>query len=258
VERQRLGEVTVLMLRRPAIGIALLLAALVLVVPGCGSLGSEGLTQAVLPTRGASGWSGPGNVLVEGAVRSVALVEGHLVYQGPDCIFRVIVGELDVDCAGGDDPTPDSAGGIARANPEHTALIDGAGRTLLRGEDVRHPHFAEGALFHTCGNSICRDGEVILAPDEGERSVRDPFVRTVVSPLGRELWDMWFVLDEDGDGNLAFAGSFDGLTWVRYADNPILSPTGGVASPWIEEEFDGTALYVVTRGDVVRRVRTIR
>lgn len=128
--------------------------------------------------------------------------------------------------------------------------------------DAGHPHEVGDAMFHTCGDSICRDGQVVLAPSEesGESKLSDPFVRQVTSPLGRPLWDMWYVALPEGASRssataLSFAGSFDGYVWSRYPDNPILSPSGGVASPWVRQEPEGVALYVVTARKVVRRIR---
>ncbi len=122
-----------------------------------------------------------------------------------------------------------------------------------------HPHVVGDSTFHTCEDSICRDGVVVLAPDEDleERSVADAFVRRSTSPLGRTLWDMWFVTTAVGDrtGALAFAGSFDGHRWSRYPDNPILAPLAGVSSPWVQDEAGGDALYVITGDKIIRRVR---
>ena len=188
------------------------------VLAACGATGGDPAPEADLPSRGASGWPIAGELVHEPA-KSLAFVNGELAV----------------------DQTSD-----ADAEAGHP-----------------HVHAASGATYHTCDDSICRDGVVVLSPltgeDQAESRVFDPFVRTVTSPLGRTLWDMWFVSIEAGarasQTTLSFAGSFDGHRWSRYPDNPILSPEGGVASPWVEEQPDGVALYVVTGGKAYRRVR---
>ena len=206
----------------PEVRAALVIVGLAsLLTPACGAGGGDPAPAAEVPSRGASGWP----------------IEGEVVHE-PAKSLSFEAGQLVVD-----------ESGTADADAGHPHLItEGEGSTT----------------FHTCGVSICRDGVVIVAPDpdQQEGSVCDPFVRRSVSPLGRALWDMWFVTLKEGDrparSALAFAGSFDGHAWSRYPDSPILSPSGGVASPWVEREPGGDALYVITAGKAVRRFRRSR
>jgi hypothetical protein len=62
----------------------------------------------------------------------------------------------------------------------------------------------------------CWDGEEISSPG----------ARASYSQTGRALLDLWYTGGLGEDTGIGFAGSFDGQTFVRYEENPVLDGDG--------------------------------
>jgi len=150
-------------------------------------------------------------------------------------------------------------------------VIAGADGDLILFAEVGRGEGIARALSDDGGRSWRREPAGLLAPacameDPGPACERpsppfdadglgDPFVRQVVSPLGRTLWDMWYVGWDDGTAALGFAGSFDGLTWSRYPKNPVLPATIRPAAPFVAELPGGTALFLDSADGITLRLR---
>ena len=133
-------------------------------------------------------------------------------------------------------------GGIAR----HVSADDGATWSLDPAGVVLAPACAPEAPAPACARP---------SPPFDADAVGDPFVRRVTSPLGRTLWDLWYVGREGGEAALGFAGSFDGVAWSRYRDNPVLPSGVRPASPWVVELDGGTALLLDSVDGITLRLR---
>ncbi len=78
-----------------------------------------------------------------------------------------------------------------------------------------------GEVFSSAGgcttpsglDTACWDGTYVGSPD----------ARIVTSPTGREVVDLWYTAGNGTNSNIGFAGSFDGTTFSRFADNPVVS-----------------------------------
>ncbi len=141
----------------------------------------------------------------------------------------------------------------------------------------------EGGRGGGIGRAVSEDGHVwrrepagepLLAPACGgsepdpacERPTRpfdadgvgDPFLRLTRSPLGRTLWDLWYVGERDGAAALGFAGAFDGREWSRYPGNPVLAARAGPAAPWVAELGPVTGLFLDAAEGIVVRTRARR
>lgn len=131
---------------------------------------------------------------------------------------------------------PWEAGGIASPSlvsaPEGLILFYEA-----RAEADGPSSLARAALR---GGAWARDG-VVLPPGEGcldaggalERcwdadGVQSAEVRLATTATGRRLWRAMYLGGRDGIG---FAGSWDGVTWSRYAFNPSFDPAGRQREP---------------------------
>jgi len=62
----------------------------------------------------------------------------------------------------------------------------------------------------------------VLGPKFDEAAVGGPFI-SISNEAGRPVYDMWYSgVRADGDLNIGFAGSYDGLLFKRLEENPVL------------------------------------
>lgn len=72
---------------------------------------------------------------------------------------------------------------------------------------------ASGCTTPSGLDTSCWDGTYVSSPD----------ARVVTSPAGREVVDLWYTAGNGTNSNIGFAGSFDGSTFSRFADNPVVA-----------------------------------
>ena len=112
---------------------------------------------------------------------------------------------------------------------------------VIEGTEVHLWSARDGRLFHqraTLGETLAFDAAVeVFAPGEdcvdrnGEAApcwdaggIVDAEVRLATSPTGRKVYRMFYTGSGGRVARLGFAASFDGVTWSRYAFNPVVSP----------------------------------
>ena len=82
-----------------------------------------------------------------------------------------------------------------------------------------------GCTGETGEEQRCWDGDKISSPG----------VRASVSQTGRDLLDLWYTGGLGENTGIGFAGSFDGHSFVRYAENPVLDGDGPEAEASVIE-----------------------
>lgn len=107
------------------------------------------------------------------------------------------------------------------AAPERGAIF----AVRFPGGDLSNPERLDG-------DARTPERDPVLGPNTFDEQfdvggVGAPFVR-ITSWAGRPVFDLWYRgWDASGDSTVGFAGSFDGLGYKRFDENPVL-PAGGV------------------------------
>ncbi len=84
--------------------------------------------------------------------------------------------------------------------------------------------------FVLAPESGCREGEALVRCWD-ELLVTSPAAVVSISPVGRELVDLWYTGAVGSDTGIGFAGSFDGRTFSRYTLNPVVNHGSPEAHP---------------------------
>ena len=172
---------------------------------GCAAGGEAGGGGTDLPNRGFAPYEvqrdGDAGLLhvVEGAVAPRATVEGDRV------VLRVEACEGEV-CA--------DQRWVSRDGLEFEA--DGVVEAAEQGD--RGFFVRDGAVWRGAGGA---ETEVFTAQDEGweKEGISGAEVRVEATATGRELYRMVYA---GVGGGVGFAASVDGVTWSRFAFNPVL------------------------------------
>jgi hypothetical protein len=102
-----------------------------------------------------------------------------------------------------------------------------------------------GVVLEPGSGCLNADGAEVRCWDGG--FVREPGARASRSPAGRPQIDLWYTGGLGGNAGIGFAGSFDGRTFSRYRQNPIIDASGPESGASVVELEGGLNLYYAAR-----------
>lgn len=119
-------------------------------------------------------------------------------------------------------------------------VLDGA---VVRVEaDVGARAFGEAIVVLSPGVG-CADPFGAAEPCWDETTLAGPEVRLATTATGRRVFRMLYAGRRGATFDLGFAASYDGLTWSRYAFNPVVEEGFSQVAPTAIARDDGYALY---------------
>jgi len=119
------------------------------------------------------------------------------------------------------------------------AVVDGA---IVRAEAGADRAFGEATVVLAPGTD-CADAFGVAEPCWDATALGGPDVRLARTATGRRVLRMMYAGRRGATSDLGFAASFDGLTWSRYAYNPVVEQGFSQESPSAIALPDGYALY---------------
>lgn len=129
------------------------------------------------------------------------------------------------------------------------------GRVVRAEESAPGVFGAEAEVF--APGEGCVDLEGATTPCWDGDAIVDAEVKVAVSPTGRRLWRMFYVGRRGSASGIGFAASDDGVTFSRYAFNPVWDGGGGAPAGaffadtyllMIEQRQAGTSVIPVLIG----------